>query len=381
MRLWNIPVMYPNFADSRGIASSAESKAQGLDPMVNNPNDPWGRPLNYPRIWQYLYFFGINKSHTPFIAFSFLLFFLIGVCLILPNPNNIMISIVLAALFSPVTLFSFERGNVDLFIFFIVAISILCIRKYHFLSCFFLLFAFLLKLFPIFGIVIFLKLNRKNFIRYLIFVFIFGILYVFFTFSDLETIKNTTPQSTYYSYGFNVFWMTISYFHSNLESITKLISYLALGISFLYALTSLFNNEFKQDAIQNKLIYLDAFRMGSSIYIGTFLLGNNYDYRLIFLILTIPMLILWIKSDLKISILGIIILVSVLLLMWNPIIEKISSEIPNSYFICFSLKELSSWVVFSGFLYLTFWSMPDWIKMYSKDMRIILQSFIQKLKK
>ena len=30
---------------------------------------------------------------------------------------------------------------------------------------------------------------------------------------------------------------------------------------------------------------LAAFRMGASIYVGTFLLGNNWDYRLAFLVL------------------------------------------------------------------------------------------------
>ena len=63
-RLWNILVMSPPFADLRVITHGADSIARGLDPLVSNPGDPWGRPLNYPRIWQSLYSVGINKSHT-----------------------------------------------------------------------------------------------------------------------------------------------------------------------------------------------------------------------------------------------------------------------------------------------------------------------------
>ena len=33
---------------------------------------------------------------------------------------------------------------------------------------------------------------------------------------------------------------------------------------------------------------------GASIYIGCFILGNNFDYRFTFLILTIPQMVSWI---------------------------------------------------------------------------------------
>ena len=44
---------------------------------------------------------------------------------------------------------------------------------------------------------------------------------------------------------------------------------------------------------------LAAFRMGASIYIGTFLLGNNWDYRLAFLVLVLPQLLEWTRSSIK----------------------------------------------------------------------------------
>ena len=47
-RLWNIPTMSPHFADMRTITHGAESYAQGLDPMIENPGDPWHRRMNYP---------------------------------------------------------------------------------------------------------------------------------------------------------------------------------------------------------------------------------------------------------------------------------------------------------------------------------------------
>jgi hypothetical protein len=39
--------------------------------------------------------------------------------------------------------------------------------------------------------------------------------------------------------------------------------------------------------------------MGASIYIGTFMLGNNWDYRLAFLIFVIPQLAEWFRTPSK----------------------------------------------------------------------------------
>ena len=63
-RLWNIPTMTPHFADLRSITAGAESYARGLDPMVNNPADPWGRAMSYPRIWQGLFLFDLDQGDT-----------------------------------------------------------------------------------------------------------------------------------------------------------------------------------------------------------------------------------------------------------------------------------------------------------------------------
>lgn len=116
-RLWNIPVMSPPFADLRVITHGADSVARGLDPLISNPGDPWGRPLNYPRIWQSLYSVGVNKSHTVLLGLGIILSFLAGVVMILPNASNMTASLVFCALASPAVLLGIERANIDLFIF------------------------------------------------------------------------------------------------------------------------------------------------------------------------------------------------------------------------------------------------------------------------
>jgi len=123
-QLWNIPVMSPAFADLRVITHGADAVAMGMDPLINNPGDPWGRPLNYPRIWQSLYSIGINKSHTVGLGVGIILCFLAGVVMVLPNVSNKTIALVIGALVSPAILLGVERGNIDLFIFFLAALTI-----------------------------------------------------------------------------------------------------------------------------------------------------------------------------------------------------------------------------------------------------------------
>lgn len=127
--LFNIPYLTPHFTDLRTITGGAASFAQGLDPMVNNPGDPWGRRMNYPRIWQSLYLFGVNQDHTTYLGIIFICLFLVGIILILPNTNYTTLLFVMLAVLSPATLLGIERGNIDLLMFFLVALSVFSIRR------------------------------------------------------------------------------------------------------------------------------------------------------------------------------------------------------------------------------------------------------------
>ena len=126
---WNVPSMTPNFADLRSITNGAESYAKGVDPILANPADPWQRRQNYPRIWQSLYLLGVNQSHTSLIATILIAFFLTGVLLILPNPNYFTLFCLMVAVLSPAALLCVERGNIDLLMFFLVAVAIVAIQS------------------------------------------------------------------------------------------------------------------------------------------------------------------------------------------------------------------------------------------------------------
>ncbi|MGD0216732.1 MAG: hypothetical protein ABSC45_04360 [Desulfobaccales bacterium] len=365
-RLWNIPTMSPHFADLRAITGGAESYAQGFDPMIENPGDPWQRRLNYPRVWQNLYLIGVNQSHTTYIGISLIFLFLASICLLLPHASNIMIVLVMAAVLSPATLLGVERGNIDLLMFFLVTISVVAIKRWHLLSASAVLLGFVLKLYPIFGGAILLRTTRSMFLRYVLIFVAFIAIYIFLTYSDISLIRAATPRDISLSYGLNVFWMKAMKFNQTLGSYARVLSYLIVLLALWFAFTSLLRGDFLPES-HHGAEYLDAFRAGTAIYLGTFLLGNNFDYRLMFLILTIPQLVLWIKCYIRDISLGSMVIVSFIFIsQWYLLINKITHHLPHGGYVSFVLDELSSWGVFVGLLYLFFWSMPDWVKRYAQ---------------
>lgn len=372
LRLWNIPAMSPCFADLRVITHGADAVAQGINPMLNNATDPWGRSLNYPRLWQCIYYFGINKSDTIWLGFAIILLFLVGIVMILPNASNRTILLVLVVITSPAVLLGMERANIDLFIFFLLSLSIIISRKYLFASVCVISFATALKLFPLFAVSLLLKLEKKPFIAYCCGFFALTISYLFISWSDLRLISQATPRATDLSYGMNVGWMHMQKLNPSLGLLLHFIAITTIIASvflfFLGCKSEASNNTVKNDA---NSISLDSFRVGAAIYLGTFLLGNNYDYRLSFLILCIPQLSNWMNScNLKIRWYSITALCSVLLSVWylffsrgwGVLSSKLSHWISLPELFPWFLDELYNWLIFITIAYLFSITLPCWIK-------------------
>lgn len=242
-KLWNIPTMSPHFADLRTITGGAESYAQGFNPMMVNPGDPWQRPLNYPRVWQSLYSMGIDQSHTTYLGITLVLLFFVGICLILPNASYAMIFLVMAAVLSPATLLGVERGNIDLLMFFLAALSAVAVKRWPVFSAIAVLLGFVLKLFPIFGCAVLFSVNRSILPRYVLAIVVFAALYIGLTYSDLMLIKENTPQSINLSYGLNVLWMNLVSLDAAIGEYAKFLSYLAVLFSLGFAYTALLRED------------------------------------------------------------------------------------------------------------------------------------------
>jgi hypothetical protein len=280
--------MYPYFADLRTIQGAVIGASNGLNTQITNPNDPWGRPMNYPNIWVqigHVLQIGTEFHFFVFGMFIVLVFLASGIHLIWRFPS----SIALISLCSFSTLLALERGNNDLLVFVLIYISVLAQNKNLKIITFML--SVVLKIFPIFAIIA-LEVRR----RYLILVGAMLILYFFLIFKQLKDVTNGNSAEGTLSYGYK----------TTLEFVTNILNH-PLGFTYkrsLWIFTFLISVTLVVAFISNKKVLLISpqvisnvqdqrtrlFLSGAGIYCGTFLFASNWDYRLIFLILCLPFL-------------------------------------------------------------------------------------------
>ncbi len=351
-----VPKLLPPFADMRVVTSGAECIRLGYDVLIANPCDPWNRPMNYPRIWSIPAYWGLDQSHTIPLSICFGLLFFISTFLIINRLNNLEVLVYSLILCSPSVMLAVERGNIDLIIFVLLAMSLLMMRSksliFRNLAYTIILFSSVLKLYPIFTLISCLKEKRKDF--KFIFVSImttFGI-YIITHFRDIKLISNATPRAVDYSYGGKVIF-DASTRTSNPIFILILFFLTLLAISYLFYFLVI-KGKYIYKSQELNIEQIDSFRVGASIYIGTFLIGNNWDYRLIFLVFTIPQILNWIKSFKQLSLPSIWAIIAIILTTW------LSSKSAMFY----RLDEIINWLLFIFFVYSLIITLPSWLKDY-----------------
>lgn len=374
--LWGFPVKPIIFMDFRLIPSAAETFRSGGDPTISNPTNPAGHIFNYPKIWYLLFYTGISQKDTIWIcALLILLFFL--VIFIFPGKLHIVDSLaMLAVIFSSACMLLYERGNVDLIFFIMCGLAVVLLSNYPGWVVMILSLAAMFKLFPIFGIAIFLQDNKGRFFKFLIVSVLIFVIYLILSFESLAAAWTLTLRGTYLSYGvYVIFDLLHAYFNYYLLKIMsenqivgfmEILPYFAAAFtlvlfSFLGAKTK---TPFKSDSERN----LNAFRVGAAIFVGTFLLGNNWDYRLTFLIFAIPQISRWIFShNTKQRYVALMIYITLLVSCWYTVILKyFLIYTDGEYYLQFEIfDQFMNWSLFAGLIYLLFASAPSWVRNFA----------------
>jgi hypothetical protein len=388
--IWHIPSWRLPFLDFRLIPGSAESFAHGYEPTVENPYDPTQRIFNYPAFWRLFFYTGITQDDSIWIGISMIVLFFIGVFLF-PEKLSVPGAIgMLLVTFSPAAVLLYERGNVDLIVFFLCALIVLAGSRSANLAAILITFGAIVKMFPFFGITILLKETKKKFwILFLVCLTAF-LVYMAATWSSVKAAWNTTMRGNGLSYGTNVF---VTRYEAAIEKVVQqwftphqtdlVLKYgpLLVGLALLLgvAILAFVNREpFETSSERN----FAAFRMGASIYVGTFLLGNNFDYRLAFLIFMMPQLVAWMGSTSRnYRVMAWISTVLVLLSSWHMWIiqiplESIMGSVEDSQKFWIIVDEAFNWMLFANLAYLLIASTPDWLK---DPVRILLPKRIAAL--
>jgi hypothetical protein len=275
----------------------------------------------------------------------------------------------LLVVFSPASMLLYERGNADLFVFFICAMIILATDYSANLTAGLIVFGAIVKMFPLFGITVLLKETKQKFWKLTVVSVVFMLIYGFLTLQSQSAAWNTTMRGDGASYGsFVLFTRLGDYLQEILpglfspgqwEIVFEALALLLIGIAGIMAIR-------RSDGLTaSHERNLAAFRMGASIYVGTFLLGNNWDYRLAFLVLVIPQLSEWFSlKNKKYRSIIIGVLIAILISCWHFMLKIDLPFLPlkdpvNRNFI---FDETVNWLLVPGFTYLLVASFPSWLK-------------------
>jgi hypothetical protein len=356
-----VTTMTPAFADLGFVLSAFECHRKGYDILIENPCNEWNHPMNYPRIWMSLAFLGLNQSHTFLLGIFIGFLFFTLILIIIGRLNYAEALAYTIILCSPSVMLGVERGNTDLIIFILLSVALLLLRSPRIVvrgfSYLTLLLAATLKLYPIFALAIVFKENKRRAYILAGVIVVAFILYVFSIFPDLKYISAETLRSNQLSYGgiiiFNILFKLIKLFAPNQQGLDTIkIAMLALVVLLLLVIAYLLvkRRTLFEDMSGLNTDFIQSFRIGAGIYIGTFLLGNNWDYRLMFLIFTIPQILAWIKSNSWISLYSSFAFIGAIITLW---LSRWSYT---------GLDELINWLLFFYFISSLMLTMPDSLK-------------------
>jgi hypothetical protein len=287
-RRLGVPHLSPSFLDMHTITAGWECTRKGLSIVPVDPCDPLNRPMNYPRLWMAPAFLGIGQGATVALGVVAVLFFLASVLAVAGRLNPLEGLVYAAALVSPAVMLGIERGNVDLVVFTLLVLALLLFRRSpagravgHGL----LLLAAMLKLFPAFAWGPIVRQRRSFAIVGAAGVTLVFVIYVGVTLDDIREIRRVSPQSDTFSYGVGPLADIDRFATTSKLAFEVGAAVVAIAAAVLLAWIS------GRLGSPEEVHSADAFCVGSGVYCGSYLFFYNFDYRLIFLLLTLPQLL------------------------------------------------------------------------------------------
>jgi hypothetical protein len=292
---WGVATMPLPFGDLRTVTGAGESLRAGHDPLVHNPGEAWDRPMNYPRAWLLLSRW-LEPGDTVWLAAVMIGLMLGGLVWVVPRDiGPIEMGLMLGLLFSPAVLLCVERGNSDLAVFALTAAAVALVNRawpaWRLTGAAALSLAVVLKLYPACGLLLALRARPRVAAGWLIGGSIAVVGYAWWIRHDLGLIAAGTQQDPTLAYGLAVVrLLTAEYIGPAAASWAAAA---AGALVLAAAVGGWWQSPAEDDPPRADAQALDAMRVGAGVYVGTFLVGMSFDYRLIFLLLAVPQLARW----------------------------------------------------------------------------------------
>ena len=309
-----ISPLNPPFSDTRAITASWQCTRQGVDVMVRNPCDPWGRIMQYPKAWMVLAPLGFGQDLTNLFGIANALLALGAVILVMGRVRRIWeAGLYLVLLLSPPVLLLVERGNVDGLMLALVGISMVLwsaqSKAVRAPALVLLELAAVLKLYPIVTVWALLRRGGRGTLSAVTAaIAVFGI-YLLATWKEIAQVGALTMQGTSPAYGVGVLVVAIR--HPGVYGGPLLVrvgqgrgdAFLRVGVILsVIGLAAFLGWVVRRAALKSvgdpggAPWHLDAYLAGSLVYTSSFLLFNNWDYRMAFVLLAVPQLLTWSRA-------------------------------------------------------------------------------------
>jgi hypothetical protein len=277
--------------------------------------------FNYPFVWgafsilpfmteANLIFIGICMA----ILFYASLYFFIGRC-------SRFSAVIYTLLFvSPAVILALERGNSDVIIFLLLMFAVFNYRSRYLFSIL-LLFTGMLKLYPLGSFVAILHTNQQRF-RGAVLIFSLAlasfIAYIIIQRENILTVSDKTPRPYgSQAYGLGEIPVAVSTFLDVSQGLARLPFYLFFAAATLAAYYYFIFRKSEIPSVQSGRHGI-GYLIGSGIFILTCLIGFNFEYRLIFILFTVPQLLTWVYLRNR---LAFAMLLCSILVVWQSLIE------------------------------------------------------------
>ncbi|MGB1127182.1 MAG: hypothetical protein ACPG3X_02280 [Opitutales bacterium] len=281
--------LYP-FLDMQGRIAAFEGHRAGIDMLYQrNPFDPMGR-LNVKPSWPlHLSFLGIGRPHLVPLSFAVIIATL-GVFMHLVRPKNfIELALAFFICFSPPILLGIERANDDLLYFCLLAIlPALFSRKRawgKWCAWIWILLLTPAKFYPgaAFALLLFEERERTRLAMMLGMAAAFLALHTGLNIEELQRIREIVPRpDSYMSHG-------LPALAEALGNPLRIKGIFILAVGLLSLLIIVKKDVQLGDACpKNEARW---FILGASIWFFCFVVNSNFDYRLVYFIFMLPLLL------------------------------------------------------------------------------------------
>lgn len=304
-RAFGVTPLHPPFFDMHVVNDYAACAWKGVDPYAMGACSVVN--FNIPPIWLWLGHLGVNGADSPWLAATIIATAAIVMVFLLKGRSWPQGVVALAAVISPSVMMGVERANLDLLILALVGVAALiyCERgigrasvAMAFLFC-----GVVLKLFPMFCISVAARFSKRALLFACVTAAV-SLTYLGLILNYVFLIRRNVPTTFVLSYGYKTIFLGLDHIRSEAGltplglADTWLPACTAAAVLICAAIFAVVKvvDSCKRCEIQPSTAGT-AFLFGAGIYCGTYLLGTNYIYRLMFLLLCVPQLLDWQVQD------------------------------------------------------------------------------------